>query len=97
MRALLAAALLVPQLAAADLYRWVDPQSGSVKFSSAPPPWYETERGPKVERIPYQGPAAGPAARPAAAEKPAAGAGVDPGGRDRRRAEQLELPQKAQK
>jgi len=138
MRAFLAATLLVPQLAAADLYRWVDPQTGSVKFSSAPPPWYETERGPTVERIPYQG----PAARPAGADKPVAGGGIaalearwreslrslagtlakgdpgapaakqqldafqaisaeldrlDPGGRDRRRAEQLGLLQKAQK
>ncbi len=73
MRVFLAATLLVPQLAAADLYRWVDPRTGSVKFSSAPPPWYETERGPKVERIPYKEPAAGPAAKPAAVEKPAAG------------------------
>ena len=72
MRVFLAATLLVPQLAAADLYRWVDPQSGSVKFSSAPPPWYETERGPKVERIPYQG----PAAKPAGADKPAAGGSI---------------------
>ncbi len=42
--------------AAADLYRWVDPESGSVKFSSYPPPWYgdaATQRhGPKVEVIP---------------------------------------------
>ena len=40
----------------ADLYRWVDPESGSVKFSSYPPPWYGDEakerRAPKVERIP---------------------------------------------
>ena len=140
MRVFLAATLLVPQLATADLYRWVDPQSGSVKFSSAPPPWYETERGPKVERIPYQG----PAARSAGADKPVAGGSIavlearwreslrslagtlakgdpsapteaakqqiaafqtvnteldrlDPGGRDRRRAEQLGLLQKAQK
>ncbi len=140
MRAFLAATLLIPQLAAADLYRWVDPQTGSVKFSSAPPPWYETERGPQVERIPYQG----PAARPAGADKPVAGGGVaalearwreslrtlaatlakgdpgapteaarqqleafqtisaeldrlDPGGRERRRAAQLNLLQKAQK
>jgi hypothetical protein len=140
-RVFLAATLLVPQLAAADLYRWVDPQSGSVKFSNAPPPWYETDRGPPVERIPYQG----PAARTAGAEKPAAGGStlaalearwleslrtlaeasakgdpgapteamkrqlevfqaitaeldrLDPGGRDRRRAEQLSLLQKLQK
>jgi hypothetical protein len=42
--------------AAADLYRWVDPETGSVKFSSYPPPWYGEEaqqrRGPKVEHIP---------------------------------------------
>ena len=140
MRVLLAATLLVPQFAAADLYRWVDPQSGSVKFSSAPPPWYETERGPKVERIPYQG----PPARSAGADKPVTGGSfaalearwreslrslaatlakgdpgapteaakqqleafqtisaeldrLDPGGRDRRRSEQLGLLQKAQK
>jgi hypothetical protein len=42
--------------AAADLYRWVDPETGSVKFSSYPPPWYgedaQQRRGPKVEHIP---------------------------------------------
>jgi hypothetical protein len=42
--------------AAADLYRWVDPETGSVKFSSYPPPWYGDEaqqrRAPKVEHIP---------------------------------------------
>lgn len=42
--------------AAADLYRWIDPDSGSVKFSSYPPPWYGEgavqRRGPKVEVIP---------------------------------------------
>ncbi len=41
--------------AIADLYRWVDPESGSVKFSSYPPPWYGKEqsapRAPKVEVI----------------------------------------------
>jgi Domain of unknown function (DUF4124) len=44
--------------ALADLYRWADPETGSVKFSSYPPPWYGDagkERGaPKVERIPAQ-------------------------------------------
>jgi len=48
--------------AAADLYRWVDPESGSVKFSSYPPPWYGDEarerRAPKVEVIPTRGGAA---------------------------------------
>ena len=42
--------------AAADLYRWVDPETGSVKFSSYPPPWYgdaaKARRAPKVEVIP---------------------------------------------
>jgi hypothetical protein len=39
----------------ADLYRWVDPETGSVKFSSYPPPWYNDEaqkRAPRVEHIP---------------------------------------------
>jgi len=64
--------------AAADLYRWIDPESGSIKYSSYPPPWYgdaeQERRAPKVERIPARqdGPApsaeevaAPPAARPA--------------------------------
>ncbi len=42
--------------AAADLYRWIDPETGSVKFSSYPPPWYGDaavqRHGPKVEVIP---------------------------------------------
>ena len=46
---------MLPFSASADLYRWVDPQTGSVKFSSYPPPWYgdpERERGaPSVELI----------------------------------------------
>jgi hypothetical protein len=50
------AALAWTGTAVADLYRWVDAESGSVKFSSYPPPWYSEEiqqRGmPKVERIP---------------------------------------------
>ena len=41
---------------AADLYRWVDPETGSVKFSSYPPPWFgdaaKQQRTPKVEVIP---------------------------------------------
>ncbi len=43
-------------IAQADLYRWVDPETGSVKFSSYPPPWFGDEakqrRAPKVELIP---------------------------------------------
>jgi hypothetical protein len=42
--------------AAADLYRWIDPETGSIKYSSYPPPWYGDEakqrRAPKVELIP---------------------------------------------
>jgi hypothetical protein len=40
--------------AVADLYRWVDPETGSVKFSSYPPPWFggaPNPRAPKVEVI----------------------------------------------
>ena len=47
--------------AAADLYRWVDPQTGTVKFSSYPPPWFgdaqRAGRAPKVEVIPSGKPA----------------------------------------
>jgi hypothetical protein len=53
----------------ADLYRWVDRETGSVKFSNTPPPWYgdpEKERGaPAVEVIQYRG-AAAPAKQAAA-------------------------------
>ena len=53
--------------AAADLYRWVDPETGSVKFSSYPPPWFgdaaKQQRAPKVEVI--------PAGKPATAFEPA--------------------------
>ena len=52
----------------ADLYRWIDPETGSVKFSSYPPPWYgdpaQEARAPKVEHIPER--AAGAAADPGA-------------------------------
>jgi len=52
--------------AAADLYRWVDPESGSIKFSSYPPPWFgdpaKERRAPKVEVIPDRSsaPSSGP-------------------------------------
>lgn len=50
--------------ASADLYRWVDRESGSVKLSSTPPPWFgDPERGrgtPPVEVIQYRGSAAPP-------------------------------------
>ena len=52
--------------AQADLYRWVDPQTGSVKFSTTPPPWYDSGSGPQVERIPSRTPGArSPAPDPA--------------------------------
>jgi len=54
--------LLLCSAAHADLYRWVDPASGSVKISSTPPPWFERGAGPQVEVIPYAGPGAKPAA-----------------------------------
>ena len=41
--------------ASGQLYRWVDPATGSVKFSSYPPPWFNDAapqpRAPKVEVI----------------------------------------------
>jgi hypothetical protein len=69
--ALLLAALvpLVATLAYADLYRWVDPVSGSIKYSNSPPT-SPLEAGP-VEVVPYRGPSAvaappfSPAAAPA--------------------------------
>ena len=54
--------LLLCSAAHADLYRWVDSESGSVKYSNTPPPWYESGGGPGVERIPYTTPSARPAA-----------------------------------
>jgi len=79
--------------AAADLYRWVDPESGSIKFSSYPPPWFgdpaQERRAPKVEVIPDRSsaPSSGPKpdeearleAKPAA--KPAARPEAKPGDR----------------
>ena len=64
--------------ARADLYRWVDPETGSVKFSTYPPPWYVDEgkqgRGPKVERIPTgRDPAARPDVATADAQNPSKG------------------------
>ena len=60
MRALIIAALLLSFPAKADLYRWVERESGSVKYSNTPPPWYgdpAKERGaPAVEVLPYRAP-----------------------------------------
>ena len=73
MRVLVLVAACIAFAAHADLYRWVDPQTGSAKFSSTPPPWYgdpEKERGaPAVEVVPYR--AHGGTA--VAEKKPAAG------------------------
>lgn len=67
--AVLLALLLGSGHAAADLYRWVDPETGSVKFSSYPPPWYDDEakqrRSPKVEHFPARGPGSGARIDPA--------------------------------
>jgi hypothetical protein len=68
--------------AAADLYRWVDPATGTVKFSSYPPPWYGDEarekRAPKVEVIPARRDAASqPAFAPDEAPVPAAPGAAD--------------------
>lgn len=61
----------------AELYRWVDPQTGSVKFSSYPPPWFGHQalelNAPATEVIAYQMPGAG---KPAAPLKPSAAASV---------------------
>jgi len=82
-RSAVAAAMLVwaapySAPAAADLYRWVDPETGSIKFSNAPPRWYgdpALERGaPKVEVIPERSsaPSSGPRPEIEAKPKPAA-------------------------
>ncbi|MCG6951518.1 MAG: hypothetical protein LJE90_04040 [Betaproteobacteria bacterium] len=51
--ALLAALVGVAFDAGAELYRWRDPQTGSIKYSSYPPPWYGDESraasAPRVE------------------------------------------------
>ena len=64
--------------ARADLYRWVERESGSVKYSSTPPPWYgdpQRERGaPAVEVLRYRAPGKPPAAE---AASPAGRQGVE--------------------
>lgn len=77
MRGLALLLLLCAAPALADLYRWVDPQTGSVKFSSYPPPWYGDpaleKRAPRVEHI--------PAGREAPPVAPTAGLEEKPGAR----------------
>jgi hypothetical protein len=71
MRFFVLAAALCAFPAQAEIYRWIDRETGTVKFSNIPPPWYgdpEKERGaPAVEVI--RGPAT--PAKPAAQQKPA--------------------------
>jgi hypothetical protein len=71
-RSLLFAVLMLPGLAQADMYRWVDRETGAVKFSNTPPPWYgdpeKERRNPPVEVIRYVGPAQKPKPAPQAEE-----------------------------
>ena len=73
MRPLVLLAGLAAVPAHADLYRWIDPESGSVKYSSVAPSWYgdgeRQGRAPAVEVVPYVPPGVSPrkpeeAARP---------------------------------
>jgi len=74
--AALAAAFSPALPAHADLYRWVEPQSGSVKYSNAPPPWFgdpeREHRHPAVEVIRYGPATSTQEAKPAAASPLAA-------------------------
>lgn len=66
--------------APAELYRWVDPQSGSIKYSNHPPSWHgdaaRERTAPKVEviqpRFAAPKPAAAAPEEPMAAPAPAA-------------------------
>jgi hypothetical protein len=78
---LLACAALLPvsHAARADLYRWVDPETGSIKYSNHPPLVSPAARGPapKVEVIPYRPPgSAAPATQ--TADPAAANAAANP-------------------
>jgi Domain of unknown function (DUF4124) len=67
-RKLLLAIVLLPAFAQADIYRWVDRETGAVKFSNTPPPWYgdpeKERRNPPVEVIRYRGPVEKPKPAP---------------------------------
>jgi hypothetical protein len=71
--AVLLASMFWASLSAADLYRWVDPETGSVKFSSYPPPWYgdpaQERRAPKVVVIPSWNPSVKPEPSPQEAQQ----------------------------
>ena len=78
MRGLLLPILLAACPVHADLYRWVDPQTGSVKYSSYPPPWFGQPalevNSPATEVVVYRPPGAPkPIAEP---QKPSAAASV---------------------
>ena len=67
MRAL-ALVLCIALPAHADLYRWVDPESGSVKLSTQPP----SDPTINAELVPFRNPAAPTPQAAASASKPAA-------------------------
>jgi hypothetical protein len=67
--ALLLCVLALP--AHADLYRWVDPHSGSVKLSSQPP----TDPGINAQLVPFRNPAA-PRQQAAVPQKPQPASGA---------------------
>ena len=73
MRPLLFPLFLWATAADADLYRWIDPESGSVKYSSVAPPWYgdpeRRARAPAVELVPYA-PLGGSPRKPEEAARP---------------------------
>jgi hypothetical protein len=77
-RGIFLAGVLAAFPAHADLYRWVDPQTGSVKFSSYPPPWFGQPaleiNAPAVEVLPYRTP--GAPKPPAEPVKPSASASI---------------------
>jgi hypothetical protein len=75
MRRLALLLVLLPSVAQADLYRWIDPDSGSVKLSSQPP----ADPRVKAEVVPFRAP---PSPKPSAAAtaNPAPNAPVEPAG-----------------
>lgn len=102
MRFVVAAVMLLfiwAKPAAADLYRWVDPETGSVKFSSYPPLWYGDEakqrHSPKVEVIPAGSDAPAQRAEPAKAQDSGKGREAGIGSGFARIAEALEARRKA--
>jgi Domain of unknown function (DUF4124) len=64
MRTRLAWLLLVALPAHADLYRWIDPATGSVKFSSVPP----TDGSVDARVVPYKAPPLPKTTAPTAAQ-----------------------------